>query len=185
MKLQESVIKLLELKIGSRLNSPAAAERLSLDILSTTGERLSANTLKRLAGLLPYSCNPRVQTLDILAAYLGFGSWGMLQRYISDEISGFGKSARGIYANDLRPGNRLELFWSPGRRVVIEFQGDDIFVVMESEGAKIIKNDILHIRHLVKGFPLMASEVERGGKSLGNYTAAAESGLERIELICL
>lgn len=183
MKLQESVIRRLESKLGTELHSPAAVERLSLDILSATGERLSANTLKRLVGLLPYNSSPRLQTLDILASYLGCDSWEMLQRDVADEISCFGASARGIYATDLKAGNKIELLWSPGRRVVIEFKGDGRFVVVESEGAKIIKGDTVCISHLVKGFPLMASDVVRAGKSLGNYTAALESGIERIELI--
>lgn len=182
MKLQKSIIKRLEARLGSPLHSPASVEKLSIDIHSVTGELLSVNTLKRLVGILPYESSPRVQTLDILAVYLGCRNWDMLQRDIADEISAFGKTARGIYAEDLNPGDLLELFWSPGRHVVLKFIGGDSFVVKESEGAKIINGDTIRISHVVEGFPLMALDVVRDGLSLGNYTAAVESGIDRIDV---
>ena len=50
-------------------------EKLSANIQEATGMALSANTLKRVWGRLPYDSKPSTSTLNILAQYLEFADW--------------------------------------------------------------------------------------------------------------
>ncbi|WP_297337863.1 hypothetical protein [Algoriphagus sp.] len=48
---------------------------LSKSIHEETGTLLSVSTLKRLSGKVNYSSRPNTSTLNVLAAYLGYGDW--------------------------------------------------------------------------------------------------------------
>ncbi len=56
-------------------------ERLSEEILQSTGAHLSMATLKRLWGRIKYDSTPTVTTLDVLARYLDFEDWRSFVRY--------------------------------------------------------------------------------------------------------
>lgn len=58
MALSKIVVKLLELKAGFSVDTPAGAERLMVAIERETGERISINTVKRLTGVIDYDGDP-------------------------------------------------------------------------------------------------------------------------------
>lgn len=66
------LLKMVRDNYGKRLRYPKDVEDLAKDILEETGLSLSASTLRRLLGLEKKSTNPRLETLDILAAYVGY-----------------------------------------------------------------------------------------------------------------
>lgn len=66
------------MKAGFDVTTAAGATMLANDIESKTGERLAANTIKRLVGVIPYNNKPRITTLNIIARYLGWPSWESL-----------------------------------------------------------------------------------------------------------
>lgn len=181
MKLERCIISKLEKKIGRNLDVPAACEVLSNDIFSKTGELISVNTLKRLVGIIPYQSSPRLQTLNIIAYYLGASDWRQLCMDIEDEISGFGNDP-GVESASLPDGSTVELRWSPGRRVLLLHKFADDFIVMESEGSKLRVGDCLRVRNIIEGFPLLARNLMRDGIVIGDYSAAKEYGLESVKV---
>lgn len=183
MPLDKSTIRLLELKCGFLVNTPVGAERLAADIESVTGERLSVNTVKRLTGVIESDVKPRVFTLDLIARYLGFDSRLSLEIYIGYGSSSFGKTGKITDVSRLAPGKRLLLAWAPGRRVVLEHLGDTRCRVVESENSKLLAGDLLTLRQVAPGFPLLVADVERNGEDLGPYSAARETGLSRAEVL--
>lgn len=60
---------------GITIDSPTDYDRLSADILTRTGERISTSTLKRMFGYTSPATSPRPSTLSALARYVGYAGW--------------------------------------------------------------------------------------------------------------
>lgn len=183
MKINSLVIKMLSMKVGLDVTTPSGATYLRDDIESAIGERLSANTIKRLVGTLSYESIPRDTTLDILAQYLGYSSWKLLNEYIQNKISGFNVDDTFIPLFSQPKGREIVLEWDPDRIIKIRHLEEKEYEVVSSVNSKLQTNDKLKLSYIAQGFPLMIAEVIRNGKSLGNYIASSSFGLKRIKLI--
>lgn len=171
---------MLSKKAGYRVDTPAGASRLVLDIESVTGEHLGLNTIKRITGILAYNNSPREATLDIIARYLGYDSWLILSKVINNKVSYFGTESSFIDLNDLPPGAELSFSWEPDRTIRIRHIGEGRYRVIEAENSKLISHDILTLSQIAEGFPLVVKEVERDGKKLGPYMGATPTGIKNI-----
>lgn len=182
MKLNRTVIELLTEKAGRDVTTPCGADYLRNDIEAATGESLSLNTVKRLVGNLPYDSTPRVVTLDILARYLGFSSWELLQEYLAGKISDFNGGEGFIDMTALPKGSLIRIRWEHDRCICVRHIGEGRYVVTESINSKLLSEDVLHLSQIASGFPFMVKMVERKGENLGNYVAARKTGLDTIEI---
>lgn len=181
MRLNDRVLQYLSEKCGCDVTTPAGATALALAIETKTGERLAANTIKRLTGVLPYDGNPRPATLDIIAKYAGYSSW---KNFCIDlygfHSSGFQPDPRFVDVTELPPGKRISFGWAPDRKIRLKHLGNGVCEVIQVENSKLAVGDILHISQLADNFPLIVKNVIRNGISLGSYTAAQERGIYRI-----
>ena len=180
MALQPSLIKMLSEKAGVDVATPSGATILRLDLEKVTGEPISLNTVKRLVGIIDTNRTHTSQILDIIAVYLGFSSYKILENYLGGNVSDFNIKDGFTYATALPPGAEVEMEWEPDRYVRIIHEEADRFVVEESRNSKLQKGDQIRISHLKAGFPLYASAVERNGTNLGTYQAATLTGLTRL-----
>lgn len=178
MKFSPYVKTLLEQKSGRELHLSADCEYLAFDIESKTGEHIGVNTLKRLLGFIDDEREPRISTLDIIAKYLGFDSWEILKVYDDKSNSSFGSSSDEICVKDLTIGQQILISYLPDRELIICYQGENHFIVIQSKNSKLIVNDDLEISHIVKGYPLIISDVKRDGSSLGFFTAGKIQGID-------
>ena len=178
MVLSPHIIQLLSLRCKRELRLATDYEFLALDIESVTGERISQNTIKRLTGFLPDHRTPRIQTLDVLARYLGYNNWDKL-RLEDDALSNsaFDGIPDELVATTLKKGQRVEVKYSPGRRLLLLHEGEGCFLVEESERSKLQVGDEIMITHLVNGYPLLCSDVRRDGNSLGAFTGGKAQGI--------
>ena len=183
MQLPDTILKMLSAKSGININTPAGCEQLRNDIEVSTGEPLSINTVKRLAGVIPYDGAPRTVTLDIIARYLGYSSWSFLLNDLASTVSDFNMNHTIIDCTLLPPDTILRLCWEPGRRVELRSRGNGVFTVVSSEKSKLAVGDTVSLTMAVAGFPLYASEVVRNKTCLGTYTAAKECGITSAEII--
>ena len=179
MQLSPYLKDMLSRQCGHALDNAAQCVMLTLDIESHTGEHLGVNTVKRLLGFIADERQPRVATLNIIARYLDYDSWEAL-KLVDDENgnSGFGSCATELHACDLKPGNRVQVTYRPGRRLVLELKGDNLFTVLESENSKLLAGDEITLDHIVQGYPLLVSRVVRDGQDLGSFTAGKAQGVE-------
>lgn len=177
MKFSPYTKELLEQKCGREIRLSGDCEYLALDIESVTGEHIGVNTLKRLLGFIDDEREPRTSTLDIISRYLGFGDWQTLQVYDDKSNSSFDSIADEIRVNDLTIGQHIQISYLPDRRLTIAYQGHSRFVVLSSENSKLLQGDMLLITHIVRGYPLLVSEVIRDGQSLGSFTAGKAQGI--------
>lgn len=168
----------MEKKSGKELRLSSDAEYLTLDIESVTGEHIGVNTLKRLLGLIDDERTPRPTTLNIIARYLDFESWDILKLYDEKSNSSFDRDNDEIRVTDLEQGSRIEISYLPDRRIVIEYAGNYHFVVVDSENSKLQKDDHLKLTHIVRGYPLLVSEVIRDGENLGSFMAGKAQGID-------
>lgn len=177
------IISMLGKKIGCDITQPHGASLLRNDIESKTGEYLSLNTIKRLVGIIPYDFNPRPVVLEILARYLDFSSWKILNDYVNNHISEFTSEPSLIDLTSLKEGKEVSIEWEPDRKILIRHLGGGEYHVVSAENSKLKANDVLIISAAGEGFPFVAKSVIREGKNLGSYTASAERGISLMKIL--
>lgn len=84
---------------------------------------------------------------------------------------------------NLKPGSPIQIAYDPQRVVVMDYLGDNWFLINGSKNSKLLKGDKVRIFQLARGFELLATEVVRDGKSLGQYHSAKDGGLTLVEII--
>ncbi|MDE5839349.1 MAG: hypothetical protein K2H49_00365 [Muribaculaceae bacterium] len=183
MVLNSLQLEKLSGKIGQDVTTAAGASVLCLDIELKTGVSLGLNTVKRLVGVIPDDVSPRKTTLNVIANYLGYPCWDVLQEDTAMEGSGFGKKDIFMEMSDLEEGVRVEVCWKPDRRILIRHRGFGQYLVLESENSKLHPGDLLTLSQLAIGFPFIADNVLRNEKPLGCYRAADGAGITRFKMI--
>ena len=183
MKLQTVIIRLLSEKANVDVTTKAGAEFLRNDIEARTGEALSLNTVKRLVGILSYESSPREITLDIIAKYLGYANWNILDTDLHNQISDFNCPEGFVDLKELPLKSLVSVKWRPDREIRMQHIEGAEYEIVEVHNSKLQKGDRIFLSQIAVGFPFIAKEVVRGNKSLGNYTAAKEDGVYSIEII--
>lgn len=178
--IKEMIIK----RFDAPLIYPQQCEALSKDIREVTGQTLGVTTLKRMFGFVKGAASPRRASLDIIAQYLGFNDYDALCMSIGHDIdiSDFAVIDC-LTSDDLEPGESVCLTYDPGRRILIEYLGENIYEVKESVGSKLMVGDKLIIAGFYVGFNLLITDIERAGSHLGPYRAAKRGGLTSVEII--
>lgn len=178
MKLSPYITELLREKSGVEIRLSRDCEQLALDIESATGEHIGVNTMKRLLGFIADEREPRISTLDVIARYLGYAHWDAL-RLMDEHCSNSAFDDRDEYlACYLVVDQQVLITYPPKRRVTIVNLGDNRFRVVKSENSKLLVGDLLTLTHIVRGFPLLVSEVIRDGQNLGTFTAGKAQGID-------
>ena len=177
------IVQLLKRKSGNELRQPSDCELLSLDIESKTGVRIGATTLKRLLGFAQDERTPHKSTLDAIARYLGYAHWDELSAIEDQGNSDFDAPDGELRSADLQLGRSVEIAYLPDRRLVMQYLGDGLYRVSQSENSKLQKDDEVEILNFVLHHPLLVVNVWRKGESLGQFTAGRVSGLSSIKLL--
>lgn len=177
MKFSPYIQERLEETCGHVLRTPADCEFLVLDIESRTGEHIGINTMKRLLGFIDDEREPRMTTLDIVARYLGFDAWETLKVFDDRSNSSFETGENELRTDNLQVGQRIQVEYLPDRRYVLEYLGDQQFLMQTSENSKLQAGDVLTVTHFVEGYPLLIESVVRDGQSLGAFTAGKAQGI--------
>lgn len=182
MALSSVIIKRLGIRAGIDVTTPAGATVLAYDIESKTGQRLAANTIKRLLGILPYNGTPRKTTLNIIAKYIGFRSWDQLMDIVSEGMSLFGDVYPYINIRELPVNALIHFKWEPGRSITLRHISMNACEVEAVENSRLKKGDKLVVIQLGEGFPFYARKVTRGEEDLGTYSAAVENGIYDLKI---
>lgn len=162
-------------------------ERLSDAIVQSCGLMISTSTLKRLWGYVDNPNKARRSTLDVLSAYCGFSSYERFCEHHSQSAvastSDF-YSANSIGAEEITASTRVEIGWSPDRRLLLRAEAQrEWFEVKEAENSKIIVGDRVQCAQFAHGQPLVFRSVIRAGRCLASYVAAKEYGLSTLNIL--
>lgn len=174
------IIEKIEERLGHSISTPADCEALSKDIEARTGEHLGVNTLKRMVGLLDSTVEPRQTTLNVLASYLGYSNWLVLNLITSNEGNSEFDGGQRILPTQLQPGKKVQFTYDPDRDVTLVYEGGELFRVTDSHRSKLLPGDLVSVQQFVLGQPLVCS-VLRGDKSLGTLTAGKLAGLTSLQ----
>lgn len=177
MILSLNIQQQLKRKSGSDLRLPSDIDFLAHDIESQTGEHMGVNTLKRLLGFIDDERQPRVSTLDIIARYLGYADWNVLNALDAKSNSGFDEIDGLLHASSLKTGQSVEVTYLPDRRVVLRLKIDNLFIITESENSKLQVDDEVILTHFIQGYPLLVSQVMRGDVQMGSFIAGKARGI--------
>ncbi len=183
MRFPPYIIEMLENRCGRKIEIPADCNFLALDIESKTKVHIGATTLKRLTGFQPDEREPHTSTLNSVANYLGYKNWEELTAVAAKSNSAMDFHENELRASDISIGSLLEITYLPDRKITFKHLKDNLFTVTESKNSKLMVNDKVLIHHFVLNHPLYVQNVERGGKSIGEYTAGIVSGITSIKII--
>ena len=178
----EALKEALEEAMGQKLMVSGQFDQLREYVFNHTGEYVSSTTLKRLWGYLNEKSQARESTLSLLAQTLGFSTWGEFLhrndgRPIKKRIPSNPKLGKCInVSSDLLPGDRIQLFWYPGRECLVEYLGGIDFRVIESEKTRLKPGDTFSTHLIVAGHPLYLSNLVRNGQKPMAYICGKLKG---------
>ncbi|MBO6169608.1 MAG: hypothetical protein J6O51_06510 [Bacteroidales bacterium] len=165
---------------SGRLETTTDFDALAERIETSTHERISSSTLKRIWGYVSMHPRPRTATLDILSRFVGRRDFLSLCEEIK-QTSGF-LSTEKIDSALLAPGSRLILRWLPDRCVTVQYNGNNRYTVLDGGSSKLREGDVFEAFSFLKGHPLYLDHIERNGEVLPSYVAGRSAGLQALEL---
>ena len=185
----ESLKDALEKAIDGKLSVSSHFDTLRELIFSRTGQFVSSTTLKRLWGYLDDKRKPHVSTLSLLALTLGFSDWddfvaNHAQNDHSESLPSNPKLGKCInVTSDLKPGDRIKLFWEPQRECIVEYLGGIEFRVIESQKTKLKPGDHFSANLIIAGHPLYLSNlVRKNQKPMVYICGRLKGGIQFIKL---
>ena len=179
MILDPYIQKLIRERLGCALSRPSEFEALALDVETATGEHIGVNTLKRLFGLLS-EVTPTETTLNVVARYLGYGSWRLLKKAVDDKNSVIDDDTSAVYPSDLPEGTRITVCYEPHRKLLLVVEADGLCRVEEISGGKLQVGDLLDVSAVFPAQPFHAKRLLRDGQDLGSYTGGIEGGVTSV-----
>ncbi len=171
-------------KYAKNLKTTTDFEEFSLELIRHNIS-LSTATIKRLWGYVNDKHNPRTDTLDALSQYLGFPLFSAFCNHLktgTNYNSSFFSTEK-ILIEDLQPKEKVEIGWSPNRRLLLVYEGEHLFTALEAENSKIQAGDKFETVSFMKGQPLYLPYVLRNGEKLPAFIAGRTSGLTVINKI--
>lgn len=177
-KLREEIEK----SIGRKILTPRDFTLLRNSLYERTHILLSTSTLKRVWGYMKGG-ETRDSTLSELARYIGYASFQDFAAASGAVDSSGLVGKRHFRVRDmLNVGDRLILFWQPGRRCETEYLGNETFRVVESEQTRLQAGDTFKCSLVIEGEPLYLDELHRVGLSATAYVCGKRVGI-RYEIV--
>ena len=182
-KLKPEIMELLTLvgkKYSRNLLTTTDFDEFSLHLKSEHGYLIS--TLKRLWGYVNDTHQPRTQTLDLLSRYIGFNCFSdfCIHLKTSTMYNSSFFTTKQIQVQDLKPGDEIEIGWSPNRYLRLQYHGEAHFQVIDSKQSKLKKGDCFETACFLMGQPLLLSYILRDNQKTPPFIAGRNGGLTLI-----
>lgn len=184
----ESLKKALETAAAMKFDTPKQFDKLRLFIFNRTGEYISRTTLMRIWGYINEPLNTRQSTFSLLARAVGYNDWHeFINRKLDDsepEISSSYKFGRNINViSDLKPDQKVILYWEPARECKTRYLGNMLFEVIESCNTRLMPGDRFYCNLIIPGHPLHLSGVTRGNSKPVSYICGCAHGGIQYEIV--
>lgn len=181
----KALLSEVEKKFGRTVKTSTDFEDLSDAICDSNAadkdSLISSSTLKRLWGYVNSLCKPRINTLSVLARYVGYYDYSAWSLHLQTE-SGFLQKDY-LNADKLDKGAMVKLSWAPDRTVIFENTGGGLYTVVKSVNSKLVEGDKLRLGILLLHSEFYVNEIIRGGRRTSPYLAAKAGGLTAIEIL--
>ena len=170
----------IEQRFGRNIKTPADFAALSEEIQQTTKQNISTSTLKRLWGYVKSKPSHRRDTLNLLAIYMGYGSWQDYSRNKAEE-SDFLNSSH-VLAQNLNPNDVVDFSWKPNRHCQAVYRADGTFCVTMAENCKLKEGDTFKTLGLFLGEALYITDLKHGSESGLSYVCGRTHGLTNVRV---
>lgn len=168
----------VETTANIKASTPKEFESLSEAIQRRTGILLSPTTLKRIWGYLDEPVTPRRATLDVLSRFCGWSDYNHFLIGCNPDIESGNVGSSTIRADEnIRPGERVRLFWNPSRVCEIEYLGNLEWKVVESERTRLKPGDTFRCPMIISGEPLYINLFAKDGNRPGVYVCGSRTGV--------
>jgi hypothetical protein len=165
---------------GQYIRYPKDCNALADHISRTCKTKISASTLKRLYGFVKGgSQEPRIYTLDIISAYLGYNGWEQLVQALDNSGERESKEIEKLKPEHIGKGHSVILSYEPGKKIELQKQGNG-FLVLSSNDRKLILGDEVKFGIIELHYPLTFTSILRKGENLGKLQIASVSGITSI-----
>lgn len=149
------------------------------------GETLGATTLKRIWGYVDGYASTRVDTLNILARFVGYPDW---ETFVSDycEQDSVQSSHRvvsnSLWCGDLKVDDVVEVTWNPNRMCRFCYLGEGRFAVTESHNAKLKAGDTFHCERFTLMEPLYIDHLIQKNGTADLFVVGNKGGLTTLSV---
>ncbi len=172
----------IEQKFGQRVRYSKDCDILAQQISDVTNIKISGSTIKRLFGMVKGTKEPRLYTLDVIAAYLGYPSFDdLISEFNTSNSLEDDNAINEVKIEQLSKGEKVLVRYEPDKKLIIECLSNSVFQVLESVNTVLKPLDKIKLNQIVVSYPLFISEVVRHDKNIGKITEAAVSGVTFIE----
>ena len=175
--------KELERSLGKKLKTPADFEFCVGAIWERLHQNISPTTLKRMWGYIEGADTTRLSTLNLLSHYLGYSDWDGFRRHLEENIESQSNEMINptLLSSSLHNGERVEIQWQPNRRCVLEYLGENSFVVIESEHSKLQKGNTFECLSFYLHHPLYIDNLVQGDNAPVSFVVGKRDGLTVVK----
>lgn len=154
--------KITATKYGKPLSVHSDFVELADKIRNELKAHISETTLERVWGYSTrgYS-NVSLHTLNMLSRYCGYSSWQNFEEWLKDhgEVNSDLFMEDVIYSDELSPGDKLKIGWSPDRICTIQYLGENRFKALECENSTLQPGDTFRCLEFMKNQPAIMSHL--------------------------
>lgn len=175
--------KELERSLGKKLKTPADFEFCVGAIWERLHQNISPTTLKRMWGYIEGADTTRLSTLNLLSHYLGYSDWDDFRRHLEENSESQSNEMINstLLSSSLHNGERVEIQWQPNRRCVLEYLGENSFVVIESEHSKLQKGNTFECLSFYLHHPLYIDNLVQGDNAPVSFVVGKRDGLTVVK----
>jgi len=178
--LSQVIKEKIEEKAGQRIRYSRDCEALADKILSSCKCSISSSTLQRLFGFVKSKKQPRTYTLDILAAYLDYGTWDELLLSLNNKAA-VEKEIKELKPTALKSGQKFALNYQPDTEITIEYFGKYRFKVLSAKNSRLKPGEVFKTSIIMLHHPLFILDIEGSSGKEGRIIEGKISGITSIK----
>ncbi len=167
---------------GRKMKTPRDFDFLSMRIFDATKNHIATITLKRFWGYVGDSVNrtPFRSTLNVLAQYVGYSDIDAFESNFNGEndVESDFLLNECLLTQSLCRGTRVELRWYPDRCVTINYEGLEMFKVVDSSNSKLSVGDTFLCGQIIDGEPLTLRCLVHKNSTPVNYVCGRVNGVK-------
>lgn len=173
----------VEETIGYKLLSPKDFNNVSEQVFRQLNVMISPTTLKRIWGYLHSDNAPRLSTLNILSRFVGYDDWAAFVVATHQEVQNQSNLIlqRHLESDELKVGERLQITWLPDRKCILQYRGEHLFEVLESENSTLNVGDTFQCSIFIEGEPLYVDHLHHGSYEDISYVAGKTDGIRFLK----
>ena len=175
----ERLCRAVERVVNRSMSTATDFDHLAESIFQRLHVMLSAATLKRVWGYVPYDGQPSRRTVDILSLFVGFIDFDhfLAQSEDASQASSPVLCRHINVVEDLAKNTEVTLYWYPDRECSMRYLGDSRFVVTASVNTRLREGDTFCCNLMIEGEPLYLSHLRQGDNPLSNYVCGKIGGI--------